>query len=312
MWHGEYRQNYKTLMVCQRLQCKLDRLALDEIGTPVSLLLAGQPSTPVVLSSPHCGRNYPKAFQAQSLLSLFQLRQSEDCYIDHLLTPLRKLGIPFLKANFPRILVDVNRSADEYSLQALHHMGDGRPQPTQRARLGFGVVPTRLGLHMDIYPHDICADLIGYRLKTLYRPYHDALKNLLHSAKDQCGHAVLLDCHSMPGSDQSGEKRTDIVLGNRYGAACRPKTIAFIEHVFTSLGYRVRRNDPYAGGFITEHYGRPHMNIEAVQIEINKDLYLNPLSLEKNEGWDKLTNNMQTAIVQINNYFAARDTVAAQ
>jgi len=298
------------IYVRQRLQSKCDRIALSDLGAPYNLSRLDKLCTPLVLSSPHSGRLYPKAFQSQSLLSLHQLRQTEDCYIDQLFAPLCRLGIPLLAANFPRIMVDLNRGADEWPPQIL---APNPSQPiTQRARLGFGVVPTRIGQHVDIYPHDISANLIGHRLKTLYHPYHGALQNLLQTAKRKFGHAVLLDCHSMPGSDLNGDKRADIVLGDRYGTACRPDTIAFIENVFTGLGYKTTRNQPYAGGFITAHYGRPNLNIEAVQIEINKDLYLDPLSLERHVGWDELAANMQKAIVRISEYFTVSEGIAAQ
>jgi len=302
-----------NLKVRQRLQCKLDRAVLNEFGTPFYLSQVDTLKTPLVISSPHSGRHYPKAFQAQSTLSLHQLRQSEDCYIDQLLSPLASSGVPVLSAKFPRIYIDVNRNADEWPTEAMPlSMINQGPAQTMRARRGYGVVPTRIGQHTDIYPHDICANLIRHRLEALYHPYHNALQQLLQTSKNQFGHAVLLDCHSMPGTDPSGEKRADIILGNRYGQACRPETIAFIENIFTAQGYRVALNHPYAGGFITEHYGRPHLNVEAIQIEINKDLYLNPLTLERHHGWDKLSQNMQTAILQISEYFSAPDTIAAQ
>ncbi len=331
MWPNNNRGNYRgnnrqgapeNLKVRQRLQCKLDRVVLREIGTPYNvskpgMLKPGTLKTPLVLSSPHSGRCYPKTFQAQSTLSLHQLRQSEDCYIDQLLAPLSGFGLPVLSANFPRIFVDVNRNADEWSVAATpENRSEGfsanSPAITQRARLGFGVVPTRLGAHTDIYPHDISADLIRRRLEALYHPYHDALQALLQTAKGQFGHAVLLDCHSMPGFDLSGDKRADIVLGTRHGQSCHPETIEFIENVFTALGYSVALNHPYAGGYITAQYGQPNMNVEAVQIEINKDLYLNPLTLETCSGWDRLAENMKTAILQIDEYFSAPATIAAQ
>ncbi len=308
MWKLKISSRLNQIHVRQRLQGRCDRMAIHEIGPPYTLLKPDGACSPLVLSSPHSGRLYPKAFQAQSLLSLHQLRQSEDCYIDRLFAPACGLGIPVLAANFPRIMVDVNRGADEWAAQIL--ASDRSPPLTQRARLGFGVVPTRIGRHVDIYPHELDANLIERRLKTLYHPYHGALSNLLQAAKRTFGHAVLLDCHSMPGSDGAGQ--VDIVLGNRYGASCRPETMAFVENVFTGLGYKTARNHPYAGGFITAHYGQPYMNIEAVQIEINKDLYLDPVSLERHGGWDKLAANMQAAIAHINAYFTAPDRIAAQ
>jgi len=306
----------------QRLQIRLDKIALAGFGPAYTLSQPNAPTTPLVLSSPHSGRDYPPSFLAQSLLSLKQLRQSEDCYVDHIIKPLTEFGIPLITAKFPRIYLDLNRSPDEWPPDVLGACKTGSfpitararayPLTTARARAGLGVVPTRVGPDTDIYPHDITGELIQGRLDALYYPYHQALQNLVTSAKQNFGHALLLDCHSMPGHGAAGQARPDIVLGNCHGESCYPETIEFIEAAFTSLGYKVMCNHPYAGGFITSHYGRPSDKIEAVQIEINKDVYLNADKLEPHIGMAKLTENMQIVILKIKNYLSAATARAAE
>lgn len=296
----------------QRLQMRLDKIALEGLR-PVHIII--QPdnlATPLILSSPHSGRNYPPSFLAQSALTLQQLRQSEDCYVDRLIEPLGDFGIPIMAALFPRIYLDPNRSPDEWPPETLTKRFD-QPSPiTPKARAGLGVVPLRIGQDLDIYPHPISAALVQGRLDMLYHPYHQALQGLLTNAKRKFGHTLLLDCHSMPGRDAQGEPRADIVLGNCYGDSCEATTIEVIENAFTSLGYTVMRNHPYAGGYITTHYGRPENGVEAVQIEINKDLYLNSDTLEPHAGMGKLTANIKTAILQIKDYLDTPTSLAAE
>ena len=307
------RANIKTR---QRLQIRLDKIAFECFRPPFSHSVPDVLSTPLVLSSPHSGRNYPASFLAQTRLCTHQLRQSEDCYIDQILAPLTASGIPIIAANFPRIYLDLNRAPDEWPPEALaDRPGDGTADIwpiSPRARAGLGLVPVRVGADSDIYPHDITADLVQGRLDALYTPYHNALADLLHKARRTCGHALLLDCHSMPSHDISGNRRADIVLGDCYGETCHPDTIDYIENVFISLGYGVVRNLPYAGGYITSHYGQRHNKIEAVQIEINKDLYLNPDTLEPHAGMAPLTANMKTAILHIKNYLDMPNNLAAE
>jgi len=296
----------------QRLQVRLDKIAFASFSQTHKLSQPKVLTTPLVLSSPHSGRHYPPSFLAQTRLSKRQLRQSEDCYVDQIIKPLTKYDIPMIAAKFPRIYLDLNRSADEWPPEILAMRANGPWPVTTRARAGLGVVPMRIGPDTDIYPHNITEALIRGRLEAFYRPYHETLQSLLHKAEQQFGHALLLDCHSMPGHDAAGHGRPDIVLGNCYGDSCHPETIEFIEAAFTSLGYTVMCNHPYAGGYITSHYGQPTHNVEAVQIELNKDLYLDADTLQLHDGMAELTANMQTVILEIKDYLSAAASLAAE
>ena len=311
MWRDN-RQKKANTETRQRLQIRLDKIAFTDFHSPHKLSRPKVLATPLVLSSPHSGRNYPPSFLAQTRLTKQRLRQSEDCYVDHIIEPLTEFGIPLIAAQFPRIYLDLNRSPDEWPPEVLALREDGPWPVTTRARAGLGVVPMRLEQNTDIYPHGITESLVRGRLDTLYHPYHQELQNLLHRAKQQFGHALLLDCHSMPGHDGAGNARPDIVLGNCYGDSCYPETIEFIEAAFTSLGYTVMCNHPYAGGYITAHYGQPSDNIEALQIEINKDLYLNADTLQPHTGMEELAANMQTVVLQTKDYLNALASQAAE
>lgn len=253
-----------------------------------------KPSTaagPLILASPHSGRIYPDALLERSSLTLNQLRQNEDCYIDQMLGFARHMDIPLLSALFPRCFVDVNRDATELPKE-------WRPSKTEpstaRAEIGLGVIPTIIGEKMSIYKRSLKVAEVLPRLDALYHPYHNALSSLIAGTLKDFGQALLLDCHSMPGFTQMGQRRADIVLGDRHGTACRPETIAKLETLFQARGYNVTRNHPYAGGYVTSHYGRPDENVEVIQIEINRDLYLNPVSFARKAGYARLADDLRT------------------
>lgn len=311
MWRDNTKDRTNT-ETRQRLQLRLDKIAFAELHPTHTLSNPNTLTTPLVLSSPHSGRNYLPSFLAQTQLSKRQLRQSEDCYVDRIIEPLTNYGVPMIAAEFPRIYLDLNRGPDEWPPQILAMRKDGPWPVTTRARAGLGVVPLRIGPDVDIYPHKITGALIEGRLGALYYPYHQALQNLLLRANQQFGHALLLDCHSMPGRDTAGNARVDIVLGNCHGDSCAPETIAFIEAAFTALGYSVMCNHPYAGGYITSHYGQPCDNIEAVQIELNKDLYMDANTLKPHAGMTKLMADMKTVILQVRDYLNTATSLAAE
>jgi len=247
----------------------------------------------VIFASPHSGSIYPEAFLSRSAVPINELRRNEDAYINKLFSVAADYGAPLLSARFPRCFVDVNRAPDELPEIWLE---DG-VQSTIRANSGLGVIPTRLSETMQIYKRPLNARFVRRRLAALYHPYHDALQSLITEASLVFGNSLLIDCHSMPGFAPMGSRRPDIILGDRFGISCHPETISNIETAFRQKNYSVARNYPYAGGFVTSHYGKPMSGIEVVQIEVNRDLYLNPVTLKPKRGFDKLAENL-TSIVK--------------
>lgn len=249
----------------------------------------------VIFASPHSGSVYPKAFINRSPLNLQMLRRNEDAFIAELFAPVIEYGSPLLSAQFPRCFVDVNRAPDELPFEWAPDAG----QPTPRAAAGLGVVPTMLSESMAIYKKPLSYRAARARLTALYHPYHDALQELITQASLEFGAALLIDCHSMPGFAPMGSRRPDIILGDRFGVSCHPETIARVERSFRGAGYNVTRNYPYAGGYVTQHYGKPRAGIEALQIEINRDLYLNPVTMKKKRSYDALAENLKAVISEI-------------
>jgi len=262
----------------------------------------------VIFASPHSGNIYPKTLISRSNLGKQALRRNEDALIEELFAPVVDLGAPLLAAQFPRCFVDVNRAPDELPREWNPEGTDVSP----RAEAGLGVIPTMLSESTAIYKKPLSFRAARKRLTALYHPYHDALQDLITEASLGFGTALLIDCHSMPGFAPMGSRRPDIILGDRFGVSCYPETIARIDDIFRTQGYNVTRNYPYAGGYVTQHYGKPRLGIEVLQIEINRDLYLNPVTMKKKRGYDVLAENLKTILAEIIEGHLRRELQAAE
>lgn len=262
-------------------------------------------SRPFVFNSPHSGRCYPDKFISQSRLNEVSIRASEDHYVDQLYASIPQFGVPLLKANFPRAWLDVNR--EPYELDP--KMYDG-PLPSHanigsvRVAGGLGTVPKIVAENCDIYASKLSVQEGLDRIEHVYRPYHEALRKLISRTHASFGYAVLIDCHSMPSNIRaSGSfRKPDFILGDRYGSSADAKITQIALLLLQSMGYRAVQNKPYAGGFITEHYGRPHRNLHALQIEINRGLYIDEGTLDLKPGFDKLARDLNLFAGQFMQY----------
>jgi N-formylglutamate deformylase len=196
-------------------------------------------------------------------------------------------GYPLIRAHFPRCYVDVNR--EPYELDP--RMFSGRLPSfantrSMRVAGGLGTVARVVGDAQEIYDQRISIDEALQRIESLYKPYHRALRRLFGKIYKEFGAAILLDCHSMPSATASRDDRprADIVLGDRYGTSCVAAISETVEDTLRELGYAVSRNKPYAGGFITEHYGNPGSGLHAIQLEINRAIYMDEKRYERGAG----------------------------
>lgn len=281
--------------------------SLQVLSPAFTLSQPAQCRAGLIFSSPHSGHIYPQSFIDRSGLSVAQLRRNEDIFIHKLFGPCVTAGAPLLAARFPRCYVDVNRGEDELPSAWVK----GPSKPSVRAQAGLGVIPTHMSESVEIYRRPLNLEIAELRLEHLYRPYHQALQDLIDDSVSRFGQALLIDCHSMPGFSPMGARRPDIILGDRFGKSCHPDTLARIQGIFRSAGYTVSTNYPYAGGFVTTHYGQPETGVEALQIEINRDLYLNPVTLAPKRGYDRLANDL-ARIIQTIIYQSIPDSRAAQ
>ncbi|MCC6888093.1 MAG: N-formylglutamate amidohydrolase [Hyphomicrobiales bacterium] len=273
------------------------RVIKDELDPPFEILEPAQWRGPVLFNSPHSGSVYPREFLAASRLDVATLRRSEDSFVDGLVYGVLGRGHPLMRAHFPRCYVDVNR--EPYELDP--RMFDGRLPSfantrSMRVAGGLGTIARVVGDAQEIYGQRIPIDDAIRRIETLYKPYHRALRRLCTRTHRDFGAAVLIDCHSMPSTAGSKDERprADIVLGDRYGTSCVAAVVETIEATFRELGYLVSRNKPYAGGFITEHYGNPVVGLHAVQVEFNRALYMDERRCEPTASFATLADDLCT------------------
>ncbi|QMV00716.1 N-formylglutamate amidohydrolase [Devosia sp. D6-9] len=243
---------------------------------------------PLVFNSGHSGRDYPKRFLDMTRLDHLSIRQSEDAFVDELFGRAPHLGAPLLRAHFPRAYLDVNREPWELDPQMFDEPLSERCNTTSpRVAAGLGTLARVVAENKPIYRDRLTLDDARTRIEGIYLPYHATLQKLLSEALTQFGVAVLVDCHSMPRLARSGDKAApDIVLGDRYGTTCAPILMDLVETVFSGAGLKVARNRPYAGGYATRTYGRPQYGVHAVQIEISRHLYMNEVTLSRNDSFD--------------------------
>ncbi|MBX3522620.1 MAG: N-formylglutamate amidohydrolase [Xanthobacteraceae bacterium] len=264
--------------------------------------------SPVVCNSPHSGKCYPAAFLRQSRLELETLRRSEDTFVDELFSDAPVLGVPLMRAHFPRAYLDVNR--EPYELDP--RMFEGRLPAFANTRSlrvagGLGTVARVVGDAREIYPRRIPVAEALLRIEQFYKPYHRTLRKLVNRAQKGYGFALLLDCHSMPSNagHRDERPRADFVLGDRYGTSCSGAITAMVERTLRAQGYVVLRNKPYAGGFITEHYGDPATGLHALQIEVNRGLYMDEARYEKAAGFETLKDNLSRMVAAVAAYTEA-------
>lgn len=245
-------------------------------------------NTSVVFASPHSGRDYPDAFLRRTILSQSAVRSSEDAFVDQLFNAAPQFGAPLLTAKAPRAFLDLNRAPEELDPALVE--GVRRMSHNPRVASGLGVIPRVVSNGRAIYRGKITLQEAHRRISDYWRPYHDVLQTLLDESQRTFGEAILIDCHSMPHEalenvGPPGAPRPDIVLGDRFGAAAAGSVMERVEAAFASAGLRVARNMPFAGAFITQHYGRPSRRQHAVQVEIDRALYMDERTLQPNANF---------------------------
>ncbi len=253
---------------------------------PLEVAEPERPTSAAVFSSPHSGRVYPESLTRRTHLKPHLLRSSEDAFVDELFDCAPAFGAPFLKAHFPRAWVDANRAADELDAALIADPPQQRLR-SPRAAAGLGVAPRVVGEGRRIYPGKILYAEVRERIASCHRPYHDRLDALLSRTRARFGAALLIDCHSMPSESarQGAEAGPDVVLGDRHGLAAHPDLTAEALEIFRAAGLRVVRNAPFSGGHITQFWGRPREGLHALQIEINRGLYLDEAKVERSAGF---------------------------
>jgi N-formylglutamate amidohydrolase len=254
-------------------------------------------ATPLVFASPHSGRVYPPGLMAASRLDALAIRRSEDAHVDTLIATAPAHGASVIAARLARVWLDVNREPWELDPDMFE---DELPayarSRTARVAAGLGSIARVIGEGEEIYRRKLAFAEALARVETVHRPYHAALAGLVAETRRMRGLCVLIDWHSMPSAASGrrcGGAGWDMVLGDRFGAACAPTVARLAEETLRSLGYRVARNMPYAGGYTTAHYGRPEQRVHALQIEINRAIYMDERTLAPTDGFATLHANLE-------------------
>jgi N-formylglutamate deformylase len=263
---------------------------------PVVIRRPERQRVPFVFASPHSGRLYPESFVARSRLDPLCLRRSEDAHVDALFAGTVALGAPMISARFPRAFLDANRAPGELDSTMfdgpLHLEVDG---PNARVNAGLGVIPRVVRDGAEIYRAKLLPREAQDRLALLYRPYHRELAGLVEDTRQRFGVAVVIDCHSMP----SAAAAPDIVVGDRYGSTAAPSLIQLAESAFRDRGFSVVRNAPYAGGYTTQLHGQPSCGVHALQIEVNRTLYLDEERIEPNSSFGDVRARLDHALAEL-------------
>ncbi|MCQ4161951.1 N-formylglutamate amidohydrolase [Roseomonas sp. GC11] len=248
---------------------------------------------PLVLASPHSGRHYPAEFLAESRLDALAVRRSEDSFVEELFAAAPDLGLPLLAATFPRVYCDANREPWELDPT----MFDG-PLPawvnsaSPRVGAGLGTIARVVSNGEPVYRRRLPFSEAESRIQRCWQPYHAALAALIAETREAFGCCLLIDCHSMPAHPAHGANAPDMVLGDAHGTACASRAVRRVEELLWQMGYRVRRNDPYAGGYVTRHYGRPRESVHVLQIEIARGLYMDEAAIERLPEMERLRGDL--------------------
>ena len=260
----------------------------DEAGDRPFFLLEPAEPGPFVFASPHSGDVYPHDMGTAAGLDSVSLRSAEDALVDRLIAPGRARGAALLLGRLGRAWVDLNRDPADLDPVLIDGL-DGRT-PSPRAVAGYGVIPRLTGDGRPLYDRRLGADEAASRIARVHAPYHAALDGLMQAAHARHGMAFLVDWHSMPAratQGAGGARGPDVVLGDRHGSSCAAELTRRLRRAFEALGWRVALNQPYSGGWTTQRWGRPAEGFHAVQIELNRALYLDEATMQPGVGWSR-------------------------
>ena len=268
---------------------------------PCVLTRPPRQSAPVVVASPHSGRAYAPDFLALSRLDARALRKSEDGFVDELCAGAPGLGLPLLAARFPRAWCDVNREPWELDPAMFE---DALPPyvnaTSPRVAAGLGTIARVVASGEPIYRSKLRFAEAVARIETCWRPYHAALAGLIAETRAAFGACLLLDIHSMPRLPGTAHGHgPDIVVGDLHGAACARPVVQLVEQALRGEGFAIRRNDPYAGGYVTRHYGRPREHVHVVQIEIARALYMDEAEMLRLPGFAALCASLTRILARV-------------
>ena len=268
----------------------------------------------IVIASPHSGRNYRSSVKEQSILDPITLRSSEDAFVDELIDFAPELGIPLICSEIPRAFVDLNRATDELDSAIIEGIRPNGQNP--RVISGLGVIPRVVANGKEIYSGKLSKEAAFERLEKFWDPYHSKLSELLDRAYRQFGYSILIDAHSMPHeailNASTGFHTSQLVLGDRYGASCSPDIVNNLTMLISKNGLHASRNIPFSGAYIVQKYGRPELNRHAIQLEIDRSMYMDERKIQKLEKFFKLKNKLLNILRDFSETHTSVSSIAAE
>ena len=278
------------------------------IVEPVSL------TSGVVFALPHSGRDYGVSFLNQSILDQLSIRSSEDAFLDQLIDGIEKYGAPKIIANAPRAFIDLNRSTDELDPALISGIKNNIKNP--RISSGLGVIPRVVSHGKEIYRGKLSFEQAQSRIKYYWKPYHTDLSNLLQRSQSVFGQSLLIDIHSMPheavSTQSSFIKPPEIVVGERFGMSSDPEFTNLVISILKQHEFKVAKNTPFAGAFITKHHGKVKKRIHALQLEIDRSLYMDEEKISPNSEFEELKTRLFPALIQISSLICKSEKIAAE
>ena len=239
------------------------------------------PARPLLISVPHAGRDYPSSLIARARVSPAVLQHLEDRYVDLLARAAVAAGFSCIVAQRPRAWIDLNRSTREVDAAMVEGLSaDEVDPPNGKVRGGLGLVPRWLGSGGELWRDRLMRSELDQRIAQDHRPYHRRIAAVLATMKQRFGGAVLLDLHSMPSLRFPADAPPQIVVGDRFGRSASARFASLVAGQAQTSGLKAALNHPYPGGYILEEHGAPHANIQALQLEIDRALYLDPAARE--------------------------------
>ena len=268
----------------------------------------------IVIASPHSGRNYSCSVKEKSILDPTTLRSSEDAFVDELMDFAPDLGIPLICSEIPRAFVDLNRARDELDSAIIEGIRPNGQNP--RVISGLGVIPRVVANGKEIYSGKLSKEAAFERLEECWDPYHSKLSELLDRAYRQFGYSILIDAHSMPHeailNASTGFLTSQLVLGDRYGTSCSPDIVNNLAMLISKNGLHASRNIPFSGAYIVQKYGRPELNRHAIQLEIDRSMYMDEQKIQKLEKFFKLKNKLLNILRDFSETHTSVSSIAAE
>ncbi|MCH9844093.1 MAG: N-formylglutamate amidohydrolase [Alphaproteobacteria bacterium] len=286
-------------------------LLMYHIANVLSLTAPNHKTLPIIYDSPHSGSILPTDFTVQA--SNTDIKQSEDNFVDMLFSQAPQHHAFLLKALFSRIYIDLNRDKNDIDSNliepALNNIGDTRYQPSDKSDAGHGLIWKKTNSGVMLYNKLLKPSDIQHRIENYWQPYHHLLERLYRKLYRQFNYVLHLNCHSMPSSALGSSdiasdiaSNIDIILGDGYGQTSHPAINDFLQESFTKQDFKVRMNVPYSGGYIVQNYANPNNACYAVQIEINRALYMDEQKLIPNNNFTIIKQKLQNIMQDIANY----------